>query len=450
MTDDLTELLTELDAKIHRFTQLEAFYAGRPPLAYLSKEAKVALQKFDLLSVNVSRLQINSITERLRINGFSGVDIWPEWERNDLPQLSSVAHREALLYGESMCLVWADAQGRPQVTIESPRNVIVRRDPITRQINVAAKRVRTKASTLVWLYYPDRVESWFAKSPSAGNVGFDLVDVQANPLSVVPIVQLVNVDLLDGTVSELDDLIPLVQALDKLILDMLIASEYSGRPRRFAVGVEAVERPKLDADGNVITDDDGVPITETVNPFPEENRMMLAEKENAKIGQLPAADLSGFESGVRVIVSALMAVSSLPSHYLGVLHSQPTSSDAIRSSEASLTARCELKQATFSAAWEQVGRLVVAVRDGVDVADVEVRVVWNDPATRSVAQESDAALKLFAAGILSRRGVLKRLGLSDVEIDEELAHFNRDAQDSADIALGRFASSLSSHKPQAA
>ena len=57
------------------------------------------------------------------------------------------------------------------------------------------------------------------------------------------------------------------------------------------------------------------------------------------------------------------------------------------------------------------GRLVHAVRTGVDPQQVDVRVRWADPATRSVAQEADAAVKLFGAGVLDRDEVRARLGL---------------------------------------
>ena len=451
MTPDLIDLLQQLDAAQHRFAQLEAYYENRPPLAYLSADSKIALARFDILSVNVCRLQVNSLSERLRVNGFSGnADVWSEWVRNDLDQWSSIAHREALLFGASYAIVWADAQGRPQVTIESAKNVTVLRDQITRAVTVAAKRKRTKTTTEVWLYYSDRVEHWQAKSPSAGNAGFELIEVVRNPIGEVPVVAFVNADRLDSELSELDDLVPLVDALNKLLLDMLIASEFSGRPRRYATGIEATEEPRLDENGDPVLDEDGEPVVDTVNPYPAENRMMLAANEQAKFGQLEASDLAGFENGVKVITSMIMAVSSLPSHYLGVLQSQPTSADALRASEASLTARACGKQGSFGRAWENVGRLLIAVRDSVDPSSVSVRVVWADASTRSVAAEVDAAVKLFSSNLLSRTAVLRRLGYTDDDIAAELDLYRRDAQMSADITTGRYALRRSGYDSMAA
>lgn len=110
------------------------------------------------------------------------------------------------------------------------------------------------------------------------------------------------------------------------------------------------------------------------------------------------------------------AVSGLPGHYLGISTSNPASAEALRAAEAALTARAEAKQAIFGRAWEQVARLIVGVRDGADPSEVDVRVQWADPSTRSVAAEADAVVKLFSAGLLPADYALARLGYSDDEI----------------------------------
>ena len=72
----------------------------------------------------------------------------------------------------------------------------------------------------------------------------------------------------------------------------------------------------------------------------------------------------------------------------------------------------------FGRAWEEVGRLVLAVENQADPDDYQLRVRWADPATRSVAQEADAVVKLFQAGLLSRDYALSKIGYSDDEISK--------------------------------
>ena len=47
---------------------------------------------------------------------------------------------------------------------------------------------------------------------------------------------------------------------------------------------------------------------------------------------------------MRVILGQIMAVSTLPAHYVGVFTDNPASADALRAAEASLTARAEARK----------------------------------------------------------------------------------------------------------
>lgn len=422
-SDLLLQLLQRLNEPLARYADLDRYYTGNQPLAFLSPEAKVALgNRFGLMASNIPRLAVTALAERLRITGFSDASLWPDWVRCDLDQLSGVAHREALLLGDSFVIVWADRYGRPRATVESAKQVSVLTDPGSRQIVAALKRWEERPANVTHavLYLPDRIVR--LKADQVGTVtatGFSTVEEIANPLGVVPVVNLRNADRILGDFggSEIDDLRPLVDALNKSLADMMVTSEYVGRPRRWATGIELTEEPVLDDDGNPVLDDDDQPVMTEVNPIPEANRMMVSENEQAKFGSLAASDLAGYEASVRVILGQIMAVSTLPAHYVGVFTDNPASADALRAAEASLTARAEARQQTFGRAWEQVAKLMLAVRDGRDPNLIDdIRVHWADAATRSVAQEADAVVKLFQAGLLPAGYALGKLGYSDDEI----------------------------------
>ncbi|BBX39812.1 hypothetical protein MSIM_12630 [Mycobacterium simiae] len=418
----MVELLQHLDSGAHRRHELNLYYQGEQPLAFLSPEARQALDKrFGRITANIPRLAVTSLAEQLLISGVAGdPDSWQDFLSNDLDQLSGVAHREALAVGQSFVIVWADAIGSPRATVESAEQVAVKRDPVTREFTAAVKRVRTKTTTEAWLYLPDEVQHWRAPSPGAATAGFNLVESVPNPLGVVPVVPLTNSGRLldhDGR-SEIEDLKPLVDGLTKTLAD-------------------------LDDDGNPVADPEtGEPVMDTVNPIPEGNRAMISEAPEAKFGQLPGADLAGFKTSVDIWVQMIMAVSALPAHMIGISTSNPATAEAIRAAEAGLTAKVIARQLTFGRAWEQVARLMVAVRSGVDPTGVTIRVVWADASTRSTAAEADAAVKLFQAGILSRRTTLARMGFSEDEITAELNQAEFDARIGADIRLGRYVSDL--------
>ncbi|MGY4709068.1 phage portal protein [Mycolicibacterium sp. CBM1] len=435
-TDLLTKLIQRLNEPLARYAELDRYYTGTQPLAYLSPESKTALgNRFGRMASNLPRLAVTALGERLSITGFSDEKLWADWLRNDMDQLSGVAHREALLLGDSYVIVWADLAGRPSVTVESAKQIAVLRDPGTREIIAAVKRWETETTTEAVLYLPEGITRYTANNLGA-TTGFTPVVHVPNPLGVVPIVDLRNSDRIisDYGVSEIEDIKPLVDALNKSLADMMTTSEFVGRPRRWATGIELEERTVIDEDGNPVLDDEGQPVTETVNPIPEGNRAMIAENHEAKFGQLAAAELGGYEASVNVLLGQIMAVSALPAHYVGIFTDNPASADAMRAAEASLTARAEDRQRTFGRSWERVAKLMVAVRDGIAPELVDnISVQWADASTRSIAQEADAVVKLFQAGLLPREFALKKLGYSDDDITEivVLSMLEADAKSSA-------------------
>lgn len=415
MTDTLTTLIQRLDEQEPRASLLDQYYAGTQPMAFLAPEAKAALgNRLTTMSSNLCRVAVTALSERLRVTGFTRGDapdsaLWDAWNRNDLDQQTGIAHREALIHGRSFALVWADQQGRSQVTVESARQVATLRDPATRDVVAAVKRWSTKDQHFATVFEPDRITRYVSAN---GTAGWKTTEALDNPFGVVPIVPLVNTDRLldvDGR-SEMSDLLPLVDALSKILADMMVASESTARPRRWATGLELEEREVLDDEGNPTGD------MEAVNPIPESSKTMINENPDGKFGSLPGSDLAGYEAAVRLLTSQIMAVSSLPSHYLGVLSSQPPSADSLRAAEASLVAKAEARQATFGRSWEQVARLMVAADTGTDPESVDVAVKWADPGTRSEAQQADATVKLYQSGLIPASVALARLGYSDDEI----------------------------------
>ncbi|WP_145012985.1 phage portal protein [Mycobacterium marseillense] len=439
MTSDLLEeALQALDAPQGRYAELERYARGEQRLAWISPESRKALgDRLPRLSSNIPALQVNSIVERLRIVGYSDPRAFDLFTQTDLDQLAAQAMADALLYSCGWVLVWSK-DGRPVATVESPRQCQVLRDPADRSVVAGVKRYSTKNSTEAYLYLPNEILHYSAPMPDAAIAGFGLVERIENPLNAVPLVPINNGH------SEIRDLLPLVDALNHLLVSMMVGAEAAGKGRRWISGLQLVERNRVDANGDPVLGDDGQPVVDLVSPINDIDvvQTMISENPETKFGALPSADLSAFEDGVRVIISQISAISSLPGHYLNPLSSsQVPSADGLRASEASLTARCEQKQQLFGRAWETVGRLLIAIDNpGTDPASLPLRVKWGSAATRSIAQEMDAATKAFSSRLLSRRTILAGLGMSDDEVEQELANIRAEANDARDITLGRIVS----------
>lgn len=443
MTPDyVVSLLEDLQARQGYIRENDRFYTARNPLSFLNAEQRKALgERLPRLATNLCRLSVQSIAERTKIVSFVGVDIDLEWQRLDMDAVAASAIKDALLHGESYLIAWVDAAGRPLVTAESPKNVVVQRDPETREVVAACKKWVTKSETWVVVYLPDRIEKWSSRSKNATTTDYTLRETLINPLQTVPVVALTNEDRIgEPGFSEIEDLKVIQEALSAVLADMMVSSAYSGRERAWVSGVDAVEEPVLDVEGNAVHDDAGEPIMRAVNPYPPTNSMMLASDPSARFGTLAATSLSSYEAAVRILMQQAQAVSALPAHYLGLtqMGGGVSSAESLRASEQSLTARSSEKQLIFSRAFERLARLIVAIRDAVDPQDVTVRARWSDPSSRSLASEADWSVKMYAANLLPRRAVLEKLGYDAAEVDDMLAELERDAGVSKDLQLGRY------------
>ena len=355
-----TELITELSSKLNeglpRLLALDQYWHGEQPAAFLSPASKEALgNRLRLLAVNFPRLAVTALAERLQVTGFrlDGPDsepdaaLWRSWRRNRMDDAAAQAHIDALVYGRTFVIVSGDRSG-PIVSVESPRHVAVLRGPATRQVTAAFKRWTDGNTARGVLYLADKIVILSAPGISdpamLPTTGWTTRDAIPNPMGVVPVVPIVNRGRLldvDG-VSEMADTLDLADALNKLMADMLVTSEFYARPRRWATGLEIKE------------DEAG----EAVQPFSAAlDDVWQSEAPETKFGQFDAARLDGYADAVAMVTQQIGALTGLPPHYLGLHGDQPASADAIRAAEASLVARAYSLQRSFGAAWADVARL---------------------------------------------------------------------------------------------
>ncbi len=441
MNTTLKALSDKLDETYPCLVKLDTYWHGQQPAAFLAPTSKEALgDRLKVLAVNFPRLAVTALSERLNLTGFRidgpdadpDAELWKVWRRNGMEDGSGQAHVDALVYGRSFVIVWADKVGNPVITVESPRQVAVVRDPASRQVTAALKRWVGDGKGHAVLYAPDTITRYVSDANIVDPVAmpatsWQTVETIRNPLGVVPVVPVVNRGRLldvDG-VSEMADVLDLADALNKLVVDMMVTSEFYARPRRWATGLEIVE----DADGN------------PVKPFSAAlDDVWQSEAPETKFGQFDPARLDGYADAAALITQQIGALSGLPPHYLGLHGDQPASADAIRSAEASLVARAYSLHRTFGQAWSDVARLVLAVRDGSDPLALDVETVWASPETRTPAQAADAAAKLAGIGVPLSVVLSDTLGMSPAQVDRVRQAVRGDALDAAGVDLKSIAS----------
>lgn len=430
MTKQVEGLLARLSREQAALIRRDDRYRGAHTLRYATTDIDGDLKHF---GVNLCALAVDAVAERMRIKRFTVLagnrDVTPAaqaaWNRSHMNQKLMPLLVDALALGATYLVVWPSTPGKPVITPESARYMVCEYHPVTGEVEAAVKRWHeydehgVLVSEHVVSYGRDKVTRYVRKGGEGSLSEVDNID---NPLGVVPVVPLLNVERLGDTrgTSVIDDLAHLVDALGKILADMLVASEDVARPRRWATGVDLEEDDEDDgfsADDFDEVDGEGVEADlpgSAVSPFDSGNRMFTVESPDAKFGQLPGADLAGYKTAVELLTQQIMAVSSLPAHMVGITTANPSSADAIRAAEASLTARAEARISVLGIGIEQALALAVAFSEHVDPHDVEVKVRWASPATRSTAQEADAITKLYSLGIVDATEAREYMGMVDL------------------------------------
>jgi hypothetical protein len=391
--------LAAWDKTIRRY---DAYYEGEQPIRFLAPAMRREFgERITTLVMNLARIGTDAYEARLDVEGFrySGDDsrdqgLWDIWQANDGDEQAQQAHLESLALTRSYVTIGVgdSADDAPIISVEHPLQAYVRHDPRTRKRAAGIKRwTEDDGSRWAVLYLPDSTGIY-----RHGKDGWDLDSpVDEHMLGRVPMVPLVNRPriLRPNGLCEFHDIIPLMDAVNKLATDMMVSAEFHAMPRRYAFGLK--EEDFQDANGNPLSTWSAIA-----------GRLWTSEDKDVTVGTFPESDLAVFHNTIKFLVQMAAMTMALPPHYMAFTGENPTSADAIRSSEIQLVKRVERKQAVLGGAWEEVMRLVLRLQTGTweDKAR-SLETMWRDPSTPTIAQKADAVMKL-ASPVNGGRAVL--------------------------------------------
>lgn len=311
----LKRLDRDLKLRAKKIERWNDYYEGDHELAFATDKFKAAFGgQFKELADNWMALVVDSVEERLNVEGFrfgddsaADADAWYVWQANNLDAESGLGHLEALATGTAYALIdWTGSAGSrngkdvPVVTIEDPTQVIHATEPGNRRVRAAAlKRWRDDIENeeRAVLYLPDTV---FQLRRNRGK--WDTIEEIPNPLGVVPVVPIENrTRLLGEGVAEHRNVIPLQNAVNKLVADLIVASEYAAFFQRWATGIDVPQ------------DEQGNPVA----PFDVGlNKLLVDTNPDAKFGAFPATDLTAYVRAIELGIQHIASQSRTPPHYL--------------------------------------------------------------------------------------------------------------------------------------
>lgn len=417
------KLAKQLSSDRHALIDLNDYYVGKHPLAFASERFREAFGgMFGAFADNWCPLVVDSLRQRLHVEGFrfpaeeaedplaGDSEAWDIWQGNFLDNDSDIAHTDAMVMGRSYVTVGPpdpDSDVAALISVESPMDVIVQVSQDQRRRRLAALRVFTDddGSNAATLYLPD--QTWrFRQRGSSLSMGgtWELRGdgPERQPLGVVPVVPFINRPRLDPWgYSELVGVIPMQDAVNKLVADMMVASEFVALPQRFATGLEIQHDPVTN---------------QPIDPFGAVARLWQTEQDNVTFGQFPNANLDTYVQAIELLIQHVASQSATPPHYF-YLRGQFPSGESIKSAEAGLVAKALDRCRTFGESWEEVMRLAFKVSgDDAKAKAFNAETIWGDVEVRTESEHVDATQKKGALGIPEEQ-LWEDLGYTPQQID---------------------------------
>jgi hypothetical protein len=210
--------------------------------------------------------------------------------------------------------------------------------------------------------------------------------------------------------SELRDVIPLQDALNKTLRDMMVANEYSAQPIIYLV--TSNEEP----DGGWVASPGTV-----WHVQPEIN--FEGDVVPTEIGSIEASMPDGFIATSETWLQHMAAISRTPSHYFYLSSKQggrgdAPSGEALRVAETGLLKKIQKLQALWGLRWMRVGRLI-GLTQGFN-ADIPLlgETVWTHPMAHFLTLLLEEARMLIDDLGLPPEVAWRHVGLTEEEIRE--------------------------------
>lgn len=443
----LIRLERELNVRNRTLAKYDRYYQGDHPLLFAtSKFRDVFSGLFKEFADNWTELVVDAVEERLDVEGFrlpgdkaGETKAWRFWQANQLDADSQLAHTEALINGMAYVLAWPGEKD-PLICVEDPQEMIVAHAPGNRRDRQAAVKIWADYDAAKFygtVYLPDAVWKferkiqakpaalWGQALPPQANAGLLAWEPRrvageewplTNPLGVVPVVPLYNKPRIRGAgTSEIRNVIPMQDATNKLLADMMVASEFAAFRQRWATGLEIPVDPET---------------KQPVQPFEHAiNRLWVSPSKDTSFGEFGASDLNNYVQAIQLIVQHVASQTRTPPHYF-YLSGQFPSGESIKSAETGLVAKAKRKMRHFGEGWEEAMRLAfLASGDTKRATAQQMETIWGDPESRSEGEHVDATIKLKALGV-PLPALWERAGFSPTQIErfnelrkQELAMF---------------------------
>jgi len=450
MNQHIEQAIDNLRRAALRYAKTERYYRGEHDLTFATEKFENAFGTlFREFAMNLCPAICDAVRDKLRISGF-GVNAGPRaalpagvardaelapqsgamqagslrsdidhiWFRNRMALRAGEIHKEVLKNGDAYAIVWPNERGEVTIYPHRAASVTVHyNEDSPGEIAWAAKFWRTEDKRVrLNIFYPDRIERYVTKKesesamPDAGQFtryasqdealqpGSLRSDTIQNPFGVVPVFHFANnADVGCLGQSELSQAIPIQDGLNKSILDMLVAMEFSAYRQRWAAGIE------------VEYDDAGKP----KQPFNSgADRLWIATDPNTKFGDFSTSNLDQFIKVKDSFRIDMASVTGTPLHYFLQTSKGFASGESLKQNETRFLAKVRDRQAAFGQTWAELMSFALRVTGH---PHTELITHWEDPAPTDESVLLENLLLKKQLGV-STEQTLKEAGYGDVDV----------------------------------
>lgn len=387
---DVKLCLEALGAKTRAHTRRWRYYDGDHPIAYVSDKLATLVPNSTVFKTNMCQVVVDATERRLVVHTWNHpearvAESLKELWKKSLRKCSANVHRSVLTTGEGYLVVWEGPDKKPRAYYHDPRQAHVLYDEADPDApRVACKVWHLEKEHFLNLYYTDRIEhyaargeapSWGAYKPYPDAASFS----EAHNFGVIPVFHF-RLDVRKCTGELTEGVLSLQDAINKLLNDMMVSSEFDSFPQRWGIGNWET--------GSKVPIGPGV-----FAQFPGSAQ----GDQPAEVGTFDTGTPENFLKPMDNLAFAMAIQSSTPRHYFTGQSGDP-SGEALQAMEAPLVAKVEAYQEVLGDTWSRVAAFALQLSGTtVDIDDIEA--VWKAAHTMQPKSQAETRKTNAEAGI---------------------------------------------------
>lgn len=407
---DLQRAFEALRVKLPEYDRLVNYAEGKQPLVYSTQRLIDTFRNLDAhFQQSWCSVVIDAAMDRIVLKGLVAMDeqqtktLAEAWHVYQVKLEAYEAHRMALITGESYLIVWKNEQGELEIYYNDPRlcQMFYKADN-PRKKDFAAKWYLDEGAG-VWrmtLYYPDRLEYYSTTSlnmpatAAAFQPDAELA-MAPNPFGEIPVFHLRTSR--NVAKSDLNEILTLQDAVNKLLADMMVAAEYGAFKQRWVVSNADVSNLK-----NAPNEVWNIPAGDGVG-------------QDTQVGEFGETSLGMYLDSIDKLASSIGVISRTPKHYFYTAGAN-LSGEALIAMESPLIKRVVQREENFAPTWQEIGAFILKLQSAVVVSPSQIMAVWAPPSTIQPRTEAETRQLAVNAG-LPLITQLRREGWSEDEIE---------------------------------